>query len=116
MMTCSILGLGTAVPPDSMLQEEVLSMSTEVICENSRQERLMRVLFRKAGITSRQSVFPWKLGYEWKQRPDQQNPGHGPRTAERMQLYGQLAGPLAEAASICALEDNSLFGALQSIV
>lgn len=80
-------------------------MSTEVICENSRQERVMRMLFRKAGINSRQSVFPWQLGYEWKQRPDALNPGHGPRTAERMQLYGQLAGPLAEAAALRALED-----------
>lgn len=104
MMNCSILGLGTAVPPESMLQEELLSMSTDVICEDTRQERLMRVLFRKAGIDTRVSVLPWQLGYEWKQRPDALNPGLGPRTGERMQLYGQLALPLARAA-VRALED-----------
>lgn len=104
-MSCSILGLGTAVPPDTMLQEEVLSMSTAVICENTRQERLMRMLFRQAGVESRQSVIPWQLGYEWKQEPDALDPGNGPRTGKRMQMYHHLAGPLAEAACVRALQD-----------
>ena len=107
-MNCSILGLGTAVPPDSVPQEEALCMSTAVVCDNERQERLMRILFRKSGIDSRGAVLPTSLGPEWKQRPDALNPGHGPRTAERMQLYGQFAGPLAATASTRALEDAQL--------
>ncbi|MDA1232112.1 MAG: hypothetical protein O2856_15165, partial [Planctomycetota bacterium] len=82
-MKCSILGLGTAVPPDIMLQEEILSMATYSICENSRQERLMRTLFRNSGIDSRAAVLPASLGPEsdWKMRVDALSPGSGPRTA-----------------------------------
>ena len=107
-MTGYILGLGTAVPPDRVPQEEVLNMSTAVICEDSRQERLMRVLFRKSGIETRGTVLPPELGFDWKDRADVGSPGHGPGTAERMQLYETFAGPLAESAARSALEDSAI--------
>lgn len=65
----------------------------------------MRVLFRSAGIETRRSVLPWQLGYEWKNRPDAVSPGHGPRTAERMQIYGEFALQLAATACNRALDD-----------
>ena len=107
-MNCSITGLGTAVPPDRMLQDEVLNMSTQVICEDTRQERLMRTLFRRAGVASRHTALPWRFGFEWKQRSDPLKPGHGPRTAERMSLYSRFAGPLAVTSAKHALDDAQM--------
>lgn len=104
-MNCSILGLGTAIPPESVPQEEVLAMSTAVVCEDARQERLLRILFRKSGIDTRGTVIPMSLGDEWKSRPDTIDTGRGPRTAERMELYTYFAGPMAESASQAALDD-----------
>lgn len=104
-MRCSVLGLGTAVPPDLVPQEAALSMSTAVVCENKRQDRLMSILFRKSGVEGRHTVLPTSVGAEWKARPDLLNPGNGPRTGERMKLYCEFAGPLAHSASIRALED-----------
>lgn len=102
-MHCSILGLGTAVPPATMRQEDVLAMSTDVICENPKQTRLMQMLFRKAGIETRQSCIPPELGYKWKQASEES--GRGAGTAERMRLYRQFAGPLATEAAAQALDD-----------
>ena len=104
-MTCAILGLGTAVPVESFSQEAALEMSTAVVCEDARQERMMRILFRKAGIEKRGAVIPTSLGHDWKQRPDTLNPGHGPRTGERMKLYEEFSGSLATSASQAALDD-----------
>jgi len=67
----------------------------------------MRVLFHKSGIDSRGTVLPTSLGEQWKQRPDALDPGHGPRTAERMKLCEKFAGPLAESAALGPL-DNAL--------
>lgn len=105
LMNGFILGVGTATPAASVPQEEALAMSTAVVCENTRQERMMRILFRRSGIDRRGAVLPTSLGREWKARPDALNPGHGPRTSERMELYGKFAGPLAESASVNALQD-----------
>jgi len=91
------------VPPDIVPQEEALRLSLDVICEDEREERLMRMLFRRSGVETRHAVVPSSLGYEWKQRHDPLDPGNGPRTAERMQLYNQFAGPLAERAARAAL-------------
>lgn len=104
-MKCSILGLGTAVPPDVVPQEEALRLSLDVICDGEREERLMRMLFNRSGVETRHAVIPSSLGYEWKKRHDPIAPGSGPRTAERMQLYNQFAGPLAERATRTALVD-----------
>ncbi len=104
-MNCSILGLGTAVPPDIVPQDEALRLSLDVICESEREERLMRMLFNRSGVETRHAVVPSSLGYEWKQMHDPLAPGNGPRTAERMQLYNKFAGPLAEQAARNALHD-----------
>ncbi len=107
-MGCTIMGIGTALPAECMLQEEVLAMSTEVICQDARQERHMRMLFRRSGVESRHTAIPWQSGHEWKSLPDAINPGHGPRTAERMQMYAECALPLALQAARNALHDAGL--------
>lgn len=99
------MGLGTAVPPLSLPQKEALGKFTAVVCENERQERMLRILFRQSGVESRGAVLPAILEPEWKYPTDTLLPGNGPGTAERMKLYETFAGPLAEAAARSALED-----------
>ncbi|MCH7686894.1 MAG: type III polyketide synthase [Planctomycetes bacterium] len=102
-MSFSILGLGTAVPPNCVSQEDALEMSTELICEDTRQQRLLRTLFRKSGVENRHTVIPWKTGYAWKR-----DSGRGPTTAERMRLYTEHAAPLARRAAAKALEEAEI--------
>lgn len=122
-MKCSIIGLGTASPPESVTQADALAMSSDVICEDARQERMLRMLFRKAGVESRRTVIPWQSGYAWKAMkqadPSSVQEGgapvkttssvcHGPTTAERGHLYREFAPPLAIEAARNALDNASL--------
>lgn len=107
-MSFSILGLGTAVPPDRVSQQHALEMSAELICENARQERLLRMLFRKSGVEHRRTVLPWRIGYTWKQHEGPLGLGCGPTTADRMRMYDQYAAPLARRAAAAALKNAEL--------
>lgn len=106
-----VLGLGTAVPPHTMSQAEALEMSTEIICRDERQRRLLKVLFRQSGIENRHTVIPHRMAVEWSERgrADADESGrewHGPGTSERMALYGQLGRELAENAGRRTLENG----------
>ncbi|SRR6056297_790903 len=102
-MKCSIIGLGTALPPETVTQEEAFRLSSDVICQDERQVRKMRMLFRKAGVETRQTVVPWQTGYEWsRQNVDS---GRGPSTGDRMLTYATFAPPLATTACETALAD-----------
>jgi predicted naringenin-chalcone synthase len=48
-----------------MTQEDALKMSTNIICQDERQRRLMRVLFRKAAVQKRHTAVPHPIAYEW---------------------------------------------------
>ena len=108
-MSLPILGLGTALPQHTMTQEEALDMSTNIICQDERQRRLMRVLFRRAAVQNRHTAVPHPIAYEWAQaeadaRHAASGNGHsevswGPTTRERMQLYADNAAPLAKTAA-----------------
>lgn len=115
-MKCSIVGLGTALPPDKVSQDDALEMSTDVICQDDRQQRFMRMLFRKSGVDTRHTVIPWQYGYKWKEESlaeafaeaDTLETVEGPSTGDRMQLYAQHAGPLAQQAAAMAIDDANL--------
>jgi len=111
-MKCSIIGLGTALPPESVSQEDAMAMSAEVICENDKQKRILQTLFRKAGVKSRRTAIPWRYGYDWKRSAESTSPCatavDGPSTAERMALYQQYASPLAISSSAAAIESSGL--------
>lgn len=106
-MTNVIWGLGTAVPAESMTQEEALQMTTELVCQDERQARYLKVLFRGAGVEHRNISLPWKLGYRWKRELGGVE-GRGPSTTERMRLYHEHAPPLATASSSNALQDADI--------
>ncbi|QEG42018.1 type III polyketide synthase [Roseimaritima ulvae] len=101
-MTCSILGLGTALPDETISQEESLTLSRDVICEDKRQRRLISALYRKSGVETRHIVVPWQTGYAWSQL--NADSGRGAGTELRMQTYATYAPPLAATASRSAIE------------
>ena len=89
-MSFSILGLGTAVPPNCVSQEDALEMSTELICEDTRQQRLLRVLFRQSGVENRHTVIPWQTGYTCKRDEGQLGSGRGPTRADTVGVIESL--------------------------
>ena len=130
-MNSAILGLGTSAPDYCMSQEEALAMFQDIICENERQRRLGRTLFRKAQVENRHLAIPHQIAYSWCKPavktaatggstlsttlPDKRPtvvPGEspGPTTGQRMGLYAELAGELAYQSAKTALGDSKLPG------
>ncbi len=112
-MTMSILGMGTALPDAVIDKEDALSLARSLCNGTEEQETWLTAIYAGSGISTRRfclgaqvvrdviegtnhsrSVFlPKKL------------PGYrGPTTAERMELYAQLAPPLAISAAQAALK------------
>lgn len=102
-MTLTILGLATALPEHTMSVDEAVAMSTDLICRNDRETRLLATIYRRSRVRSRHTCVPYRIAYQWS--GDDFSPGTspGPTTLERMQLYSAHAGPLAARASAEAL-------------
>lgn len=64
-MSCQILGLGTATPPNEMNQEEALTLFSTIACEEEKHRRLTRALFRNSAVSKRHTVVPHQLAYHW---------------------------------------------------
>jgi len=107
-MRNQLLGLGTAVPAESVKQADALRMTTELACDNEAQKRFLRVLFSHSGVEKRHTVLPWQIGYEWKQSPSGGEEGRGPSTGERMQLYAEYASQLAVDAAQNAVAEQQI--------
>ena len=112
-----------------MSQDEALIMCQDIICENERQRRLVRALFRKSQVENRHLVIPHQIAYSWCQSaesaiavggntiprmlPDKlpevvAGASAGPTTGERMKLYAELAGELAFQSAKTALGNSKL--------
>jgi alkylresorcinol/alkylpyrone synthase len=126
-MTAFINGLGIATPPHRMSQEESLQMFCDIVCQDDKQRRLARVLFRKSAVSNRYTCVPHQVAYNWCQTVGTSiqvgtrdlatiepvdaaltdGTSHGPTTHERMQLYAQFASELAVESSQNALDSSS---------
>jgi len=110
----NVVGLGTAVPPGQVDQQEAVELSRMLVAKDRRQERLLGMLFRRSGVDSRHSVLV-RPGTEGPAQDFYPPPSHesdgGPGTATRMARYESEAGPLALRASRVGLEDAGLTGA-----
>ncbi|MEL6105175.1 MAG: type III polyketide synthase [Planctomycetota bacterium] len=94
----SIIALGTAVPAQAVTQDQALEVSGDIICENDRQKRMLRMLYRKSGVSSRRTVIPWSASEFWTKKEHR-----GPGTGMRIEMYERYAPLLASASSRAAL-------------
>jgi predicted naringenin-chalcone synthase len=104
MKTC-ITGFGTAVPDHLIEQSDAAEQAAQIGCQTLVQQRLVKTLYRRAGVRTRRSVV-LDSGTNW--HPAQQNfytsvTPQGPTTAERMAAYERHAPRLAVTAAAEAL-------------
>lgn len=121
-MRCQILSIATATPVHQMSQAEALQMFTDIACEEPRQARLAKALFRKAEIDTRHTVVPHTIAYNWCQPSEpggalQLEPtaaavcagqSTGPTTRERMEIFAMFAADLAVESSTAAVEQAGI--------
>lgn len=112
-----------------MTQQEATQLFSDIVCEDERQRRLAKMLFRKAAVETRYTVVPHKVAYNWCQDvsgidppsepsdravPSQITPqvvpgqSRGPSTRERMELFARFASDLAVRSSEQALSQSGL--------
>ncbi len=98
-----------AVPEHSISQADAAELVQPFNSESEEQARVLRGLYRRAGVRRRHSVVLESTDSSGDARqstyqlPSEQRP-HGPTTAERMQLYERHAGTLATTATKQALQ------------
>lgn len=102
-MSFELLGIGTAVPEHTMSLDEAVAMSTELICRDDRETRLLRTMLRRSRVKNRHTCVPHRIAYKWVGQEAAPSTSPGPTTLERMQLYAEHAPPLATEASTKAL-------------
>src|SRR5262249_58508767 len=102
-MSTFLCGIGLAVPPHTMTQEQALDLARGVNCQNEQQQRLATTLYKKSGVFNRHTSLPHELGYDWLRANAAGGASFGPSTGRRMELFAELAPLLAKSASEKAL-------------
>ncbi len=97
MPTSYITAIGTAVPPYTLTQREILKTMQQMLHTDNEQMHRLEVLYRATGIHTRHTVVsdygkPPEL-FTW--LPASLEPQDYPSVAERMQLYQKEALPLS---------------------
>lgn len=112
-MPISLLGLGTALPPNRLTQEQGARVA-QVLCLDPRQSPLVPTLYRQTEITGRNLVIGEDVVRDVVAGTRESgsvflpsgHPGdRGPTTSERMRVYGEEAPELAREACRCALTE-----------
>lgn len=112
-MTLAIAGIGTAVPPHRIAQDDAARIAFQLFGYEPQHERLLRALYRRTTVATRHSVLLERPDGELLNRQSFYPAAHGtddggPTTAERMQRYAAEAAPLAVAAAAAALGDAEI--------
>ena len=114
-MSVTISGIGTAVPPRSIAQDDAAELAKAFCCRTDEQVRLLPMLYKRTHIDRRGSVLLEEAKGAGLQQsffsPAVGNADRGPSTGQRMQRYAQEAAPLALAASQRALAESQLAAA-----
>ena len=113
-MSLAILGIGTALPPFSMTQEQAAELARLVNMPADSQAAVLRALYRRAGVKMRYTAVPHETVLEWNRAAAElvASPGgvtehvvtRGATTFERMQIYAREAPKLAVLAAREALQ------------
>lgn len=108
-MSFAVEGIGTALPPHRLTQDDAVELHTTFCRIDDRRARTLRALYRRSGIEARHSVLlagsagPLE-GRQSFYPPARDELDRGPGTAERMAAYERLAPPLATTAARRALD------------
>lgn len=116
-MSFAILGLGVAVPPHRVTQEQALEVALKICRPGRGQQAVLSTLYRQSGISTRHFVVRAEEIADIVEgtdcsgsiflpngRPDDR----GPTTGQRMQRYAAEAPELAYRAARTALDDSGL--------
>ena len=110
-MSLTIQGMGTALPPHRIAQDDASSIAAEVALPTQRpseaQRRLLQTLHRRSGVATRHSVLLNPSGPDSGTRQTFFGPTN-PGTGERMRRYAREAPPLALRAVRAALDQAGL--------
>ncbi|CAN5430179.1 type III polyketide synthase [soil metagenome] len=114
-MTLHILGIGTAVPPFTLTQERAADLAATYCVGTPREEKLLRAIYRKVGIETRQVVLSDAASDATNRddfyQPRTEDNSHGPSTAQRMAAYLPAAFALALQACRAALAESQITAA-----
>jgi predicted naringenin-chalcone synthase len=102
-----IAGIGTAVPPHRIRQEDAAEIAQQYSCETEAQSRLFKSIYRRAGVNARHSVVLQTSEGELNARQSFYT-AKNPTTADRMRRYEDEANSLAFAAGQSALRDAEI--------
>ena len=108
---CTLLGIGTALPPESATQAEAAELVGRLGPPpgdaGAAGRRRIAALYRATGVRRRHSVLlePGVAGAGPDRLPFYPPGARGPTTAARMEQYSRHAPPLAARAAAAALED-----------
>ncbi len=106
-MAILIAGIGTAVPPNRIRQEDAALIAQQYACENEAQGRLFKRIYRGAGVTTRHSVVLQTSEGELQARQSFYGESD-PTTRDRMLRYEDEATALALAAGQKACHDAGI--------
>jgi predicted naringenin-chalcone synthase len=106
-MSMQIAGIGTAVPVHRISQNDAAEIAKQYSCETAAQERLLKTLYRRAGVESRSSVVLERSDGPLDERQSFYTAAD-PTTLGRMRKYEASAGALAAAACAEALQDAAV--------
>ncbi len=116
-MTFTVLGIGTAVPPTTVNQEDAEGLARSLCCRTAEQASWLPSIYRQSGINKRHLCHGRDAIDDIVHRthlsnsifvPTDTNRDTGPTTAQRMQHYRQEAGPLATRAAVEALGNSGV--------
>lgn len=65
----AILGLGTAQPEYLMSQDNAVMLAHEICCRDEAEKKLVKILYRKAGVKQRATCVPYQIALEWAAAP-----------------------------------------------
>jgi len=113
----AILGLGTAVPPTRVTQEEAAGIARSLCCRTVEHQTWLPLMYQHTGIQSRHLAFDREVvedvlnGTTHSQSiflPTGRDDDRGPTTGQRMRVYAAESAPLAVHAAGQALAQARL--------
>jgi predicted naringenin-chalcone synthase len=125
-MSFSILGLGTAVPPTRVTQDEAAGIARRLCCRTAEQQTWLPLMYQHTGIEARHLAFERQVVEDVLHStthsqsiflPTGRDDERGPTTGQRMRVYSIEAGPLAVRSARQALHQAHLSaGAITHLV